>query len=67
MTTLKLLSHTHLKIKGNCSLKPLTLKHIKYTGENTVLPIPEACTTNIYVGVHMHFGGGGGVCILNKA
>ena len=63
MTTLKLLSHTHLKIKGNCSLKPLTLKHIR---ENTALPIPEACTTNIYVGVHMHFGGGG-VCIFNKA
>ena len=34
--TSKHLSSTYSKIKGNCSLKALKLKHLKYTGENTV-------------------------------
>ena len=33
--TSKLLSSTYFKIKGNCSLKALKFKHLKYTGENT--------------------------------
>ena len=35
-TTSKLLSSTHFKIKGNCSLKVLRFKNLKYTMENTV-------------------------------
>ena len=34
-TTSKLLSPTYFKIKGNCSMKALKFKCLKYTGENT--------------------------------
>ena len=35
--TSKLLSSTHLKIKGKCSLKALKFKCFKYTEENTAI------------------------------
>lgn len=33
--TSKLLNSTYFKIKGHYTLKPLSFKHLKYTGENT--------------------------------
>ena len=42
MATSKPRSSTHLKIKGNCSLKALKFKRLKYTEENTADGLPTS-------------------------